>query len=105
MGVLGFPEATAAEDVAEGAVGEDVVLADSHLLLGDEHPAVELGGVGEESGESGFEGAFVLDVLVGVGLQRLVVLLSSVSTKQRPSNASYSSVCSQYACSMFMAAM
>jgi len=30
-----FPEAAAAEDVAEDAVGEDVVLADGHLLLGD----------------------------------------------------------------------
>src|SRR5262249_49867430 len=43
-----------------------------------ERPAVRRGGVGEQALEGGFDGAFVGDVLLGVGAKCLVVALDGL---------------------------
>src|SRR5205823_7959585 len=71
---LGLPVAVAeVELVAEGAVGGDGLAAGLECHLWDERPAVRLGGVGQEAGEGRFQGTLVLNLLAGVGLERVVI--------------------------------
>ncbi len=76
--VLGLPEAAAGEQIAQGAVGGDVLFADAVFLFGDERPAAPAGGVGKQGLEGGPQGAFVGDAMLAVGLQRLVILLDGL---------------------------
>ena len=72
VGVL-RPQITAgeAENVLEGAVGEDLdLLGDRSALLRDKPPAVGLRGRGEQVGEGGFGRPFVRRFVVGEALER-----------------------------------
>jgi hypothetical protein len=88
VGVLRLPEAAAeVEEIAQGAVGVDVLGCsgvrrpapntgfDLKLELGKKRPAVRARGIGEELLECGFGGAFVVNALIAVSLQRLIVSL------------------------------
>jgi hypothetical protein len=75
VGVLGLPEAAAGEDIADGAVGKEIVLVDADFLLGDERAMVNFRGIAEQTLKGGLEGAFVFYPLVAVRLQGFVVLL------------------------------
>ncbi len=75
LDVLGLPEAAEhAEQIAQGAVGEDSVLADFQFLFGNQLPAMRLGGFFQKALEGGFQGAFVGDLVVAEAFQRLAVL-------------------------------
>ncbi len=79
VGVLGFPVAAVQiEVVAEGAVGHDALAAGAGTLFGDEQQVVRLGGFGEQVLEGGAQGGFVADVMLAVGLQRLVIRLDGL---------------------------
>ena len=55
------------EVVAEGAVGADLLAADFGGELGNEVPVGLLAGGGQQSLEGGARGAFVGDLVAGVG--------------------------------------